>query len=254
MAKVFLENSSPVFVHTNEVKMGVNANSSCDPDLENLGVFELEPNEKIQIAEVDENTGFYWKNIYEYSWTYKKVLGADDEEVIYTSSKESSSEAVDICDASLNETSLRRFSVSEYTATESVSSSGGFDVGNGVRFYIVGRNRDGYQIRKDGELISYEWLWPHASDPGSLYRGELESQQIGGDGVNVAFRWGINNDLMFAIAVRGYSVVSTIGKYWVHPSRSAVSINWDGESLARFSAGGIDKFLKFSDNKWQCLQ
>jgi hypothetical protein len=124
-----------------------------------------------------------------------------------------------------------------------------FDVGNGVRFYIVGRNRDGYQVRRDGELLSYEWLWPHARNPGSLYRDEVVPRLVGED-VNIAFRWGNNDDLMFAIAVRGNACYSTIGEYWLHPSRSGVSISWDSDNLARFSRDSRDEFLRFEENRW----
>ncbi|MCP9928592.1 hypothetical protein [Cyanobium sp. CH-040] len=253
MARVIIKNQSP-FATINDIKAGLNANGSCDPSLKYLGRFELAPDEEREVALVEENTDLYWKNVQEYYWRHQAVTGSDDIVNLVASSIVQSSMQVDICNReSLVSTSdqLAAASANLYRDGRSPDIFASLDVGNGILFSIVGRNQDGYQIRRNGTVISYEWLWPHARDPGKLYVNEISTQLVS-NGANIAFTWGRNDDLMFAIAVRGNSVFSTIGEYWKHRADNAVNVKpvWAGEGLARFSRFDVDEFLRFQGNRW----
>ena len=99
------------------------------------------------------------------------------------------------------------------------------------------------------EEPSFEWLYPHARRPGNLYRDEVVARRVGND-VNIAFRWGSDDDLMFAIAVRGGKCMSTIGEYWPHPSGNAVAIKWVNDEQVRFSRNNRDETLRLDGERW----
>ena len=96
MPKIILRNSS-LYEHTNEVKIGRNADGSCDSRLEDLGQFALQPGKSKEVATVNDTTEVYWKNIYEYHWTHKTAWRFDDETVLNTSGTIASDTPVDIC-------------------------------------------------------------------------------------------------------------------------------------------------------------
>ena len=127
--------------------------------------------------------------------------------------------------------------------------SDSIDVTDGITFNIMGWNRDGYQVLRDGAILCYHWLYPHANNAGHLDKNEVVSRKVGNGDVNIAFRWGGNDNLMFAIAIRGNNCYSTIGEYWSH-TESSVKIKWTSDDVVRFYSGNKQENLKFFNEKW----
>lgn len=134
----------------------------------------------------------------------------------------------------------------------SATISDSIDLTDSITFNIMGRNRDGYQVLRDGEILCYHWLYPHASNAGDLNKDEVVSRKIGNSDINIAFRWGGNDDLMFAIAIRGNNCYSTIGEYWSH-AESFVNIKWTSDDVVRFYSEKKQDNLKFSNGKWHWI-
>ena len=117
MPCVFLRNGS-LFDVTNEVKLGEDADGSCDPNLQHKGTFNLSPGDEVLIAQIDNTTDFYWKNTLEYYWTHKTVwrfegndeeCDSEDVDKVYldAATAVSSDDPVDICDATFAATTLK---------------------------------------------------------------------------------------------------------------------------------------------------
>lgn len=124
-----------------------------------------------------------------------------------------------------------------------------YDIGNGITFQVCGSDRDVARIVRGGQILSNEGLYNTVRRAGRIT--EVKWQLVGGDG-NVAFRFGRDNDLMYAIAVRGMQrPITTYGVYMMHPYHN-VQIDWPAANLARYRGGPggsfVDKYLRFDDN------
>ena len=157
--------------------MGENAVSACDTNLRNVGTYQLQPEAEQEVAKVDDTTDFYWKNTHEHYWTHRTVWRFDNVVYLDMSHHEDSNEPVDICDRSHRTARLRAMAcvsgaplVAEAQPFPKMDGQSQFvaslaprdddprdsiDLGNGIVFYIVGRDRDGYQIKRDGRLLSF---------------------------------------------------------------------------------------------------
>jgi len=120
--------------------------------------------------------------------------------------------------------------------------------GSGIRFCIRGHNQDIVSVSRNGRELFRERLYGIAKDPGRLGKSEVRWIKTS-TGANLAFRWGRNDDLMYAIAVQGDRVTATRGEYWRHP-RQDLCITFEKAGLVAFSSGCVDRYVELKGDRW----
>lgn len=122
-----------------------------------------------------------------------------------------------------------------------------------IRMDIVGDNADGYEIFRGNEHLVTHWLYPYVNNPGVLMADEVAAVEVENLDANFAFAWGHRNDLLYAIAVRGSEVVTTLGRYHRHDQRN-LEVSFLTTNVARFSKNNDHNYMHFDDIDWHWLR